>query len=55
MKLVGIAGYRQAAGRPTAWKATNDLFSAIARPYLLLPTFGFITFNTMWYALPPFL
>ena len=47
-RLTGITGFKERAGRPTVWKATKDLVSAIARPYLLLPTFGFVMLNTMW-------
>ena len=47
-ELLGVAGYRTSSGRPTVWRATKDLFSAIFRPYLLLPTFGFVMFTTMW-------
>lgn len=47
-RLTGIAGVRDSAGRPGIWEVTKDLFSLMLRPYLLLPTFGFVTFITMW-------
>ncbi|EON61602.1 hypothetical protein W97_00817 [Coniosporium apollinis CBS 100218] len=46
--LLGIAGFRECAGRPTIWRVTKDQYSLLLRPYLLLPTFGFVTFITMW-------
>ena len=47
-RLTGIAGIRNSAGRPTLWVVTKDLFCLMRRPYLLLPTFGFVTWITMW-------
>ena len=47
-RLTGVAGFRDAAGRPGLWEVTKDLFSLLLRPYLLLPTFGFTTWITMW-------
>jgi MFS family permease len=47
-RLTGIAGARDCAGRPGLWEVTKDLFGLLLRPYLLLPTFGFITWITMW-------
>ncbi len=32
----------------TSWEVTKDLYRPLLRPYLLLPTFGFITGITMW-------
>ena len=46
--LTGMAGIRDSAGRPTLWVVTKDLFGLMRRPYLLLPTFGFVTWITMW-------
>ena len=42
-RLTGIAGVRDCAGRPSLWEVTKDLFGLLLRPYLLLPTFGFVT------------
>jgi MFS family permease len=42
-RLTGIAGVRDSTGRPSLWEVTKDLFGLLARPYLLLPTFGFVT------------
>lgn len=42
-RLVDVTGYMEAAGKPGVWEVTRDLFALLARPYLLLPTFGFIT------------
>jgi MFS family permease len=47
-RLTGIAGVRDASGKPGVWEVTKDLFGLMLRPYLLLPTFGFVTFITMW-------
>jgi hypothetical protein len=47
-RLTGVAGVRNCAGRPGLWEVTKDLFSLLLRPYLLLPTFGFTTWITMW-------
>lgn len=47
-RLTGIAGVRDCEGRPSLWEVTKDLFGLLARPYLLLPTFGFVTWITMW-------
>ncbi|KIW08474.1 uncharacterized protein PV09_01376 [Verruconis gallopava] len=47
-RLTGIAGVRDCEGRPGLWEVTQDLFSLLLRPYLLLPTFGFVTWITMW-------
>ena len=47
-RLTGVAGVRDCAGRPGLWEVTKDLFSLLLRPYLLLPTFGFTTWITMW-------
>ncbi|KAF2429212.1 MFS general substrate transporter [Tothia fuscella] len=47
-KLTGISGFRDCAGRPSLWQVTKDLFGLLLRPYLLLPTFGFVTWITMW-------
>lgn len=47
-RLTGIAGVRDCAGRPGLWEVTKDLFGLLYRPYLLLPTLGFVTWITMW-------
>jgi MFS family permease len=47
-RLTGIAGIRDCAGQPKLWEVTKDLFGLLLRPYLLLPTFGFVTWITMW-------
>lgn len=47
-RLTGVAGVRDCAGRPGLWEVIKDLFSLLLRPYLLLPTFGFTTWITMW-------
>lgn len=36
--LLGIAGFRECAGRPTIWRVTKDQYSLLLRPYLLLPS-----------------
>lgn len=42
-RLTGVAGIRDCKGRPSMLEVTKDLFGLLARPYLLLPTFGFVT------------
>ncbi|KAF2093009.1 MFS general substrate transporter [Rhizodiscina lignyota] len=46
--MIGIAGISESHGRPGVWEVTKDLFGLLLRPYLLLPTFGFVTWITMW-------
>ncbi|KAF2396118.1 MFS general substrate transporter [Trichodelitschia bisporula] len=47
-RLTGIAGWRDAETRPSVMRVFRDLFGLLLRPYLLLPTFFFVTFITMW-------
>ncbi|KAF1989245.1 MFS general substrate transporter [Aulographum hederae CBS 113979] len=46
--LVGVAGVQESAGRPGFFEVGKDLFIVFAKPYVFLPTFGFVTWITMW-------
>ncbi|KAF1808393.1 MFS general substrate transporter [Eremomyces bilateralis CBS 781.70] len=46
--LTGVTGFQERDPRPTLWTVLKDIFGLLLRPYLLLPTFGFVTFLTMW-------
>ncbi|KAF2454738.1 major facilitator superfamily domain-containing protein [Lineolata rhizophorae] len=48
MLLTGVTGVMESEGKPGVWEVTVDLFSVFVRPYLLLPTLGFVTWITMW-------
>jgi hypothetical protein len=46
--LVGVEGRRRAGGRPSMWKVWRDLCALWMRPYLVLPTFFWVTPMTMF-------
>jgi len=46
--LIGITAMRESAGRPSIFTVMKHQLSLIIKPYVLLPTFGFSMFMTMW-------
>ena len=46
--LLGVTGYRNAAGRPNLWTVFRHQCLLLVRPYLFLPTAMFVLPITMW-------
>jgi len=45
--MLGISGWQETAGRPSLLTTVGHQAALLIRPYLLLPTFGFVTFITV--------